>query len=115
MKKRNSIQALILFFAILFSFSLNAYNSINQAKKTIRVSHSTSIDLPVEQRLLTENLLFEELEDDNESGFSEAFLILPYFGLSFGMFNSAEKHFNKAGSFSSNSKPIFLSIRVLRI
>jgi hypothetical protein len=117
MKTSNSIKSLLFLAAILFSFSVNAYNSLSNPSKTqITSLKNVAIDQPQNNSFAGDNIIFEELENENDTEdlATGAFLALPFFFQSFA-FASASNNtfFTKAET--GASEPRFLSIRVLRI
>ncbi len=117
MKTRNFIKSLIFLIAILFSFSINAYNSLRQCSNSFDVSlKKVNVNVPFNNSITSIDIIFEELENenDNENSISEAFLVLPFFSLAFNSFQNANFYFS--GRISQQAiKPIFLAIRSIRI
>lgn len=117
MKIKTSIKCFILLVSILFSLSVNAYNSITQYNKVSGTfSKKTHVDEQTNKSLASNDLLFEELENENdgEDFPSEASYILPF------TFASLYLQQNNVTSIAHSelqktSSPLFLSIRVLRI
>jgi hypothetical protein len=115
MKTKNSIKASIFLFAILFSFSINAYNSLKAGSEHFYSRVKSHVD-PTSNGIEADNLLFEELENenDNDSFESEIILILPFSGFTFNSILSQGRIFPTSLS-PEAVEPLYLSIRVLRI
>lgn len=117
MKVTNYIKSSLFLLAILFSFSVNAYNSLTQLSSShIASLKKVNVDQPAGSALATDTILFEELENENDSDSfsSETFLVLPFYLLAFALIASSfPVHFFSAEP--GTTEPIFLSIRVLRI
>jgi len=112
MNLRKNILSLILFFSVLFSFSVNAVNSFNTVSADI--FHSTKkITNPINSNA-QENFVFEELENDSEDFFVEAFLLLPFYDLTCNINQTTVLNYNSTTS-QKALQPIFIAIRVLRI
>ena len=112
MKIKKNIISLLLFCSVLFSFSLSAINSFN----IVPVDNFTSIKKitnPISSNA-QENFVFEELENDSEDFFVEAFLLLPFYNLTCSLKPSKVLNFKNTAS-QEALQPIFIAIRVLRI
>lgn len=117
MKTKNRINSMVFLVAILFSFSVSAYNSLNQLSESQLTSlKKTNIHSPSEASVVSDNIIFEELEneDGDESFSTQAFLLLPFYQMAFSaIITSSPTHtFNTPPGLT---EPIFLSNRVIRI
>ncbi len=107
---------MVCLFAILFSFSVSAYNSLQQLPGEHDFNFDrTHVDTS-SNSLTTDNLLFEDLENENDSEdfSSEAFLLLPFYHKAFKPV-IVQTSFSNSISAEKAPEPIFISIRVLRI
>ena len=114
MKKGNCIKPMVFLIAILFSFSVNAYNSLYSNAFTS--TKKERVNAPLNNSAVSVSIIFEELEteNDNDNFPAEAFLILPFSCFSFKTFENEKP--DSSGIISSKAvKPIFLSSRALRI
>ena len=113
-KKHTLLSALFLFIFIS-AFSCGAYASISNSIKEF--SHS-SFNKELKQdgpNAASEDLVFEETENDSEESFNPEFNFLISF-LSFDFVDKTFKtNFTKLPQSEKISTPIFLSIRLLRI
>ena len=117
MKKNNSIKALLFLFTILFSFSINAYNSFKQNLSVSDVSLKTiHFNAPLNSGVTSDDIIFEELEneDDSEDFLTDAFLLLPFHDLAFSSFVQ-KRSANYNNTYSQTIASIFISVRSLRI
>lgn len=117
MKIKNSIKCFVFLFAILFSFSVSAFNSANQLYKSKQAySLKTTIDASSESMLVSDSILVEELENENDSEdfTSEFTYLIPYFISTIQNGNSFHLQPIQQKVAKSNSS-LFLSIRALRI
>ncbi|MCW3077532.1 MAG: hypothetical protein JWO32_2141 [Bacteroidetes bacterium] len=117
MKTKNRIKSIVFLAAILFSFSVNAYNSLNKLQlNDITSFKSTKVNPSSENNCTSDNIFFEEQEseDNDKTFFAQAFFILPYF---FSDFTSSvcESESFLSAIVPGTSQPLFISIRVLRI
>lgn len=111
---KKNILPFLLLLSVLFSFSVNAINSINTASSTIfRSDKKVSNPLNTNTNS-TENFVFEELENDNEELATAAFLLLPFYNLTCSISKITLLISNYA-TFQKATEPIFIAIRVLRI
>ncbi len=117
MKTNNSIKASLFLFAILFSFSFNAYNSLKQFSNIFDASlKKVHINAPLSNNITSDTIIFEELENenDNEDLLTDAFLTLPFQHLAFNAFeNKTFSNFTKIPQ--KAVEPIFISVRSLLI
>ncbi|MDX2174667.1 MAG: hypothetical protein SFY56_16300 [Bacteroidota bacterium] len=109
---KKNILPLLLLFSVVFSFSLNALNSINTA--TNDFFHSTKKISPPSNSNAQENFVFEELENDSEDIVCDAFLLLPFYNLTCNINETTVLDFYNSTS-QKATQPIFIAIRVLRI
>lgn len=117
MKTANLIKSMVFLFAILFSFCVSAYNSLNKTSSDNNQSfHSTQFHQSSKDGCVSDTVLFEEqeLEDDTEDCSPTAFFILPYLFSSVGNITGERPVLNHT-PVACNAKPLFISIRVLRI
>ncbi|MGZ3900140.1 MAG: hypothetical protein ACXVNM_15180 [Bacteroidia bacterium] len=117
MKTANCIKSMVFLFAILFSFSVSAYNSLNELSAShIASLKKINVDKTSNNNAVTDNIIFEELENENsnESSLAQAFFLLPFY---YQAFNATILYTPSATSspLVQIIEPIFLSIRVLRI
>ncbi len=112
MNLRKNILSLVLFFSVLFSFSVNAVNAFNAVSSDVFHS-SKKITNPLKSNA-QENFVFEELENDSEDFFVEAFLLLPFYNLTCCINQTTVLNFNSTTPQKALT-PIFIEIRVLRI
>lgn len=116
MKRGNCIKSSLFLFAILFSFSVSAYNSLNSLSSGHLASlKKVNVDQPA-GRFASNDILFEELENENdtEDFSSEGFLVLPFFFHSLAP-ASAGSNTCFVNSVPATTEPLFISLRVLRI
>lgn len=114
LNKHTFLSALFLFI-FLSAFSSGAYVSLSNSIKEF--SHfSKSKELKADgSTSVSENLVFEETENDGEESINPSFTLLPDF-LSFDEFTFISKtNFTDFSYLEKTAGPIFLSIRVLRI
>lgn len=97
---------------VVFSFSLNAINSINTVSGNFFHS-SKKISPPVSSNA-QENFVFEEQENDSEDITCDAFLQLPFYNFSYNVHEARILDF-KTPIFKKAVQPIFIAIQVFRI
>jgi len=108
---------MVFLFAILFSFSVSAYNSLNNLSPANSASFkSTHVSETPKDGCVSDNIFFEEQESENDSeDYSPAdFFVLSYFYRDITSATSlVPSHLTTIVPFTS--QPLFISIRVLRI
>jgi hypothetical protein len=117
MKTKNCIKSMIFLFAILFSVSVNAYNSLKQGSSAFNSSKNRAhVNVPFNDKIMSENIIFEKFgnENDNENIVSESFLILPFFNLTFNGFENKISYY-PLSILPLAIEPIFLTIRSILI
>lgn len=114
MQTKKNILPFLLLLSVLFSFSINAINSINTASSTIFHSDK-KISNPINANTSsTENFVFEELENDNEDITTDLFLLVPFYNLTCSISKTTLLS-SRYNNFLKAIEPIFIAIRVLRI
>lgn len=113
--KKHKLFSVLFLFIFLSAFSTGAYASISNSIKEF--SHS-SLKKELKQdgtATPSENLVFEETENDREESADPIFTLLPAF-LNFDAFTFVSKTiFHEFTSSEKAVGPIFLSIRSIRI
>jgi hypothetical protein len=116
MKNKTHIKSAVLLMGILFSLSLGVYTTLNNLSHEGYFSiKKIRVDIPKENRV-TNDILSEELENenDNDDFFSQAFVLLPFSGLSLNIFR-VKSPVPRLLAVKDTPEPIWLSIRVFRI
>ena len=117
MKTSNYIKSMVFLIAILFSFSVSAYNSLNNLSLNGSKSFKTTqMNQSSNDGCVSDNIFFEEqeFENDNESYSPGEFFVLSYFYRDINSVSSSIPSFS-ASLVPVASQPLFISIRVLRI
>jgi hypothetical protein len=115
MKKLSKHISFIFLFSILFSFSVSAINSLKKAE-SISIHHKcANFESANDQGLPSEDLVFEENENDTEDNYQESALLFTY-ALNLP---SSDLHCVILEPVQSlpvkSSTPLYLSIHVIRI
>lgn len=118
MQRKNSIKTFLFLFAILFSFAVNAYNSLHTgtasyltSKKTIHIAAPSHNDLDAGALVFEE----EENENDTEDLLSQTVLILASQDYLYSSVYTFSCKFLPAALLEPPATPLYLSNGVLLI
>jgi hypothetical protein len=114
--KRSAYFSIGFLFLFLASFSTNTFISLNSSfKKITRYTHAKEITPGKSWTSSSEDLMFEETEDDCEDSTSPLQTILPSF-LNFQVFiQKISIHYSDFFHVYNKLNSLFLTIRVIRI
>jgi hypothetical protein len=115
MHQKFHIKSTLILMGVLFSFMLGAYISLSTFCREGSPRTKVHVDIP-KQSNCSNDILSEELEseNDNDDLLSDAFVLLPFSGLSLDVFR-VKLPVSRLIASQDTPGSIWLSIRVFRI